>query len=39
MSWVKVNGSVWSWVKVDGDGWRWVHGLVIPIFETHFIYL
>ena len=39
MSWVKVNGSVWSWVKVDGDGWRWVHGLVIPIFETHFVYL
>ena len=39
MSWVKVNGSVWSWVKVDEDGWRWVHGLVIPIFETHFVYL
>ena len=39
MSWVKVNGSVLSWVKVDGDGWRWVHGLVIPIFETHFVYL
>ena len=31
MSWVKVDGALWSWVEVDGAGWSRVHGLVIPI--------
>ena len=30
MSWVDVDGAVWSCMEVDGAGWRWVHGLVIP---------